>query len=129
MSTSLLYHGFGIVGYKYVRTGYREGNITFTVTRNKFDLRCSACKSKNIIQHGCLPRYFHSLPIGRKPIYIKAHIVRIECKDCNIIRQAGDWALTVEYSSHGGDVMVFTYHENTKDILLPRMSFHRSCPV
>ena len=40
-----------------------------------------------------------------------------------------DWALTVEYSSHGGDVMVFTYHENTKDILLPRMSFHRSCPV
>jgi hypothetical protein len=27
MSTSLLYHGFGIVGYSYIRTDYLEGNI------------------------------------------------------------------------------------------------------
>ena len=27
MSTSLLYHGFGIVGYSYIRADSREGNI------------------------------------------------------------------------------------------------------
>ena len=48
MSTSLLYHGFGIVGYKYVRTDYREGDVIFTVSRKKFSLRCSVCKSKKV---------------------------------------------------------------------------------
>lgn len=33
MSTSLLYHGFGVTGYRYVRTDYREGDIIFTVER------------------------------------------------------------------------------------------------
>ncbi len=36
MSTSLLYHGFGVVGYRYLRTEYREGNVIFTVSRKKF---------------------------------------------------------------------------------------------
>jgi transposase len=88
MSTSLLYHGFGIVGYRYVRTEYREGAAIFTVSRNKFRLRCSVCKSRRIIQHGSVPRWFHSLPIGRKATYIKAEIPRLECKDCKAIRQS-----------------------------------------
>jgi transposase len=88
MSTSLLYHGFGIVGYKYVRTDYREGDVIFTVSRKKFSLRCSVCKSKKVIQHGSLPRWFHCLSIGRKSTYIKTEIPRLECKECNIIRQS-----------------------------------------
>jgi hypothetical protein len=31
MSTSLLYHGFGLRGYRYVRTEYINGHIYFTV--------------------------------------------------------------------------------------------------
>ena len=31
MSTSLLYHGFGLVGYTYVRTAYEEGKVIFTI--------------------------------------------------------------------------------------------------
>ena len=88
MSTSLLYHGFGVVGYRYVRTDYQKGNIIFTIQRNKFSVRCPVCNSKDIIRHGTLPRWFHSLPIGRKSIYIKTGIPRIECRECNIIRQA-----------------------------------------
>jgi transposase len=88
MSTSLLYHGFGIVGYRYVRSDYREGDIIFTINRKKFSIRCPVCKSKNIIRHGSLPRWFHSLPIGKKHTYIKAEIPRVECKECNTIRQA-----------------------------------------
>ena len=34
MSTSLLYHGFGIRGYRYVRTEYVEGGIVFTIVQD-----------------------------------------------------------------------------------------------
>ncbi len=89
MSTSLLYHGFGITGYDYIRTDYRAGNITFTISRKRFNLECPVCKSKKVIKHGSLPRWFHSLPIGRKATYIKTEIPRIECKECQTNRQAG----------------------------------------
>ena len=88
MSTSLLYHGFGIVGYRYIRTEYRDGAVIFTVSRKKFSLRCPVCKSKRIIKHGSHLRWFHSLPIGKKATYIKTEIARVECKDCKTIRQS-----------------------------------------
>ncbi len=88
MSTSLLYHGFGIVGYRYICTEYREGDVIFTVSRKKFNLRCPVCKSKRIVKHGSHLRWFHSLPIGKKATYIKTEIARVECKDCKTIRQA-----------------------------------------
>ncbi len=88
MSTSLLYHGFGVVGYRYVRTDYQYGDILFTLDRKKFSVRCPNCNIKNVIRHGSLPRWFHSLPIGRKSTYIKTEIPRIECRECNAIRQA-----------------------------------------
>ena len=88
MSTSLIYHGFGIVGYTYVRTDYREGSIIYTISRKRFNLRCPVCKSKRIIKHGSLPHWFHALPIGRKAIYIKTEVHRVECKECKAIRQS-----------------------------------------
>lgn len=88
MSTSLLYHGFGISGYRYVRTNYREGGVIFTITRKKFSIRCPVCKSKNIIRHGSLPRWLRCIPIGKKATYIKTDIPRLECKECKAIRQS-----------------------------------------
>ncbi len=35
MSTSLLYHGFGLVGYDYVHSRYQEGAIIFSVKRKR----------------------------------------------------------------------------------------------
>lgn len=88
MSTSLLYHGFGIVGYRYLRTEYREGDVISTVSRKKFCLRCPVCKSKRVIRRGSLSQCFHSLPIGKKATYIKTEVVRVECKDSKAIRQS-----------------------------------------
>ena len=34
MSTSLLYHAFGIRGYEYVRTEYRGGEVIFTIDKD-----------------------------------------------------------------------------------------------
>jgi len=88
MSTSLLYHGFGVVGYRYIRTDYQEGNIIVTIKRKQFSIRCPVCDSKNVIRHGSLSRWLHSLPIGKKATYIKTEIPRVECKECGTNRQA-----------------------------------------
>lgn len=87
MSTSLLYHAFGIREYNYVRTQYHAGNIIFTVERKPFSLRCSCCESKDVIRHGVILRWFYSLPIGHKASYIVTPVPRVECKHCHKTRQ------------------------------------------
>ena len=121
MSTSLLYHGFGIVGYRYVRSDYRGGDITFTITRKKFSIRCPVCKSKKIIRHGSLSRWFHSLPIGKKQTYIKTEIPRVECKECNTLRQAdiGFADPRVTYTrALGRYVLELSRHMTIKDVAM-----------
>lgn len=43
MSTGLLYHGFGLVGYNYVRAQYEGGTIIFTIEHKRDKIRCSVC--------------------------------------------------------------------------------------
>ena len=40
MSTSILYHGFGIHGYRYVNSKYQQGAISFTIDKEDHALRC-----------------------------------------------------------------------------------------
>ena len=35
MSTSLLYHGFGVRGYRYARTDFLEGEVVFTIEQDR----------------------------------------------------------------------------------------------
>jgi len=87
MSTSLLYHGFGIHGYAYVRTRYEGGKVIFTIRQKREDLRCSVCRSRQVIRRGTIQRRFRSLPIGLKPVLIILAIQRVLCLACNLIRQ------------------------------------------
>ena len=87
MSTSILYHGFGIYGYHYTRAEYRDGAIIFSIEKDPHSLRCPACKSGNVIRRGFQTRWFHTLPIGRKQIYIKLDIPRVFCRLCGFVRQ------------------------------------------
>ena len=67
MSTSLLYHAFGIRGYDYVRTDYLGGEVVFTIVQNPEDCRCSACGSRDVISRGHAECRFRNLPIGSPP--------------------------------------------------------------
>jgi len=87
MSTSILYHGFGIYGYHYTSTQYRDGAIIFTVEKDPHSLRCPCCKSGQVTRRGFQTRWFHTLPIGRKQIYIKLDIPRVFCRLCSLVRQ------------------------------------------
>jgi len=87
MSTSLLYHGFGIRGYRYVRTEYIEGGVVFTIVQDPKTCRCPACGGKNVILKGGVVRRFRGLPIGGKKVTVVFRVPRIHCRDCNVIRQ------------------------------------------
>jgi transposase len=88
MSTSVLYHGFGIRGYRYQRTEYVEGGIVFWLTQPRENCRCGACGSSEVKLRGQIVRRFRALPIGRKAVTLALPIPRLECEDCHVVRQA-----------------------------------------
>jgi len=87
MSTSLLYHGFGIRGYQYVKTSYEGGQVIFTIRREPGTLRCAACGSRRVVRRGFQSRCFHSLPIGGRAVRIALDVPRTGCADCGQVRQ------------------------------------------
>ena len=87
MSTSLLYHGFGIRGYRYVRTEYIEGGVVFTIEQNPTTHRCPICGGKDTILKGGVVRRFRGLPIGSRKVTIVFRVPRIKCRDCKAVRQ------------------------------------------
>ena len=87
MSTSILYHGFGVVGYRYKSTSYQEGDLVFTIEKDRSSLRCPCCKSGEVTRRGALPRWFKTVPIGSKRVFIKLFIPRVFCRICGIVRQ------------------------------------------
>lgn len=87
MSTSILYHGFGIHGYRYTKTEYQQGALVFSIEKEPTSLRCPCCKGIQVIRKGSVLRWFHTLPIGRKQVYLKLQIPRVFCRTCGVIRQ------------------------------------------
>src|SRR4051812_8494743 len=87
MSTSLLYHAFGIRGYHYTRTDYRDGQTIFTIRQEPETCRCSACGSTRVLLRGRVERRFRTVPIGQRPTLVVLPIPRVECRDCGVVRQ------------------------------------------
>ena len=87
MSTSLLYHAFGIRGYDYVNTAYEAGRVIFTIAQRRHTYRCSVCGSHNVLLHGQQVREFKAVPIGGKPVRVVLPIPRVECSRCQVTRQ------------------------------------------
>jgi len=87
MSTSLLYHAFGIRGYRHARTDYCEGEVVFTIEQGRHTLQCPLCGSREVIAHGEVARLFRSVPIGSKGTRVLFKIPRVECHACGVTRQ------------------------------------------
>ena len=86
MSTSLLYHGFGLVGYRYVRQEFREGQVIFRIEQPRERLRCSHCGSADIWAQGSVERTFRMPPIGPQPVLLHFPVPRVRCFDCGQVR-------------------------------------------
>jgi transposase len=87
MSTSLLYHAFGIRDYEYVRTEYQGGQVIFTIQQEHESCRCPRCGSREVLPRGHVERRFRSLPIGSRATFVVLPIPRVECRACGVIRQ------------------------------------------
>ena len=70
MSTSLLYHGFGVRGYHLAKTEFGQKQIVFHVTQPVDRCRCSDCDSGKVAPKGHQSRSFRGLPIGGKPVVV-----------------------------------------------------------
>jgi transposase len=88
MSTSLLYHGFGLVGYRYVHTKFGQGRVRFRIEQPRASLRCSACGSLEVWSQGGVDRTFRTVPIGNKPVDLVFKVPRLFCFGCGLTRQA-----------------------------------------
>ena len=87
MSTTLLYHGFGIRGYSYVNSDYQSGQILFRIKHDHWQLNCPDCKSRDFIKKGTVTRKFKTLPIGKREVFIELPVQRIECLSCQKVKQ------------------------------------------
>ena len=77
MSTSLLYHGFGIHDYKYVKTEYRRGAIIFHIEKATSKQYCADCGSKQVRKKGRIVREIRTIPIGKKKAFFSVHLHRL----------------------------------------------------
>ena len=87
MSTSLLYHAWGVRGYWHRRTDFREGSIVFTVEPQPEQLRCGNCGARQVMRQGKITRRFRSVPIGSRPAHLQLDIPRLWCTACGKTRQ------------------------------------------
>jgi transposase len=88
MSTSLLYHGWGVRGYDELSISFEQGKVCFRIEQKPDTLNCANCGSPRVIKAGLVPRQFRSLPIGGKPVRIDLSIQRLQCSACGKTRQA-----------------------------------------
>ena len=87
MSTTLLYQSFGTRGYQQTRIEFTQGVTRFHIQPSEKSICCSACGSKNVIRRGAKQREFRGSPIGLKRTVIVATLPRVQCHDCEVVRQ------------------------------------------
>jgi transposase len=87
MSTSLLYHAFGLQGYDYVRQSFVAGSIIFSIKPKPKLVRCPECKHRRIIRRGKEYRWLRTVPIGDKSVWLCVETPRVQCRRCGCLRR------------------------------------------
>lgn len=82
MSTSLLYHAFGIRGYQYQATKFHSGGMTIRVAQAREKLCCPACGSSKVRIVERFERRWRTVPIGSRETWIEMSIPKVECQEC-----------------------------------------------
>jgi len=86
MTSSELYHCFGLKGYRTMRTDFSSGKIVLHVASSRPPL-CPCCNGESVIGRGCFERVLKALPIGGKQVDILLRGQRVECLDCGVVRR------------------------------------------
>lgn len=87
MSTSLLYHAFGVRGYRQTSVNFLEGDTVFRLEPPRDRLRCPDCGSAAVHAQGHKERFLQTVPIGLKRTYLLVKVPRVICFHCEHTRQ------------------------------------------
>ena len=87
MSTSLLYHVFGLKGVKYISTENKKGLTFFRAEVTSVIEKCPVCGSwQTVRKKGFKERVLRLVPIGGRPTFLCLGIWRIQCERCGALR-------------------------------------------
>lgn len=70
---SLLYHAFGVRGYRYLSTRYEKGQVIFVLEP---ECEPAAPEGQRLVRHGFRWRRLRSVPIGLKPVVLEVKVPR-----------------------------------------------------
>jgi transposase len=87
MSTSLLYHAFGLVGYRYISQKFQGGQVILRIDQHRERLRCAHCSCQDVWIQGSKERKFRTVPIGGKPVSVVYKVPRVLCFECANVLQ------------------------------------------
>jgi len=87
MSTSLLYHAYGLKGVKYISTEYKNGCTMFRAEVTSTIENYPACGIwETVHQKGFKERMIRLLPMGMRPTYLCLGVWRLQCKRWGALR-------------------------------------------
>ena len=83
MTTSLLYHAYGISGVQHKSTQYTEGQVIIAAEMTHNSINCPNCRHYQGIFRGKKVRRFHLPPFGGKKCFLDLTLHRVECHNCH----------------------------------------------
>jgi len=86
MSTSILYHGFGVRNYRHLRTEFAGGSLIFHIEKSPGKRCCADCRSRDVVLKGRVSRRLRTLPIGGKRVFLQIHLHRLSCRSCGALK-------------------------------------------
>jgi transposase len=85
MSTSLLYHAYGLKSVKYKATHYQRGKIIFEAEMTRKLARCPRCRSRDVIYKGVKIRKLRMPSVGRRLVWLHLLLHRLLCNRCGAV--------------------------------------------
>ncbi len=85
MSTSILYHAFGLKGIKYTAAHFVADRIVFSAEMTHQRFRCVVCGCRETSFKGKRRRFFCMSPIGRKKCMLEVTLHRLKCRSCSAL--------------------------------------------
>ena len=83
MSTSILYHAFGLTGINYRSAKFIGNKVIITADIKERSVRCPVCGGGRLIFKGQKTRQLIMSPLGRKRCLLNLHLHRLRCNSCN----------------------------------------------
>jgi len=82
MSTSILYHAFGVKGIRYEAVHFLGDSLLFSARTTERYMKCPQCGARRATFKGQKRRLFRMSPVGRKRCFLDLVLHRLKCREC-----------------------------------------------